>query len=555
MPLSPLAACARWAALAVALVVAASRGSASLPLVLLAVAVVAGVDIWQTRRVETPKAGTRARPSERTVLLLEIALNTIAVTATGSWASPFVVCLLAAVMAAGLTLGPAPALRLATAATFAVSAGFAIQVGSVPGYSWQAAGRWAAELLLVAFLAGYTRRIFGEAERRHSQALDRVGQLSEANELLVSLHRVAQSLPASLDLHQVLASTLARLRDLIDCDVVGILLCNDATGTWSTAASEGAALPAVVEDRQLPGPLRAATTSSVASLVVSLSPGEGFGPEVLARSGLYAPLRARGILIGLVVLEHHEAGFYGRRDLRLLDGFIESAGLAVDNARWFNRLRTIGAEEERTRIARDMHDSVGQSLAYVAFKLDRLTTMAEDHALRQELGVLQTEVRGVLTEVRDTLCDLRTDVSDRCDLVETLEAFLDRVGARVDFEVSFLHESTGRLPVVQEREFWRIAHEAITNVERHACARHLRVRWECDGRHGRLTVADDGRGFTPAGQGRTDAYGIRGMRERADAIGARLDIESEPYVGTMVDCRLPGAQPDPNGAQGAMEAA
>ncbi len=554
MPLSPLAACARWAALAVALVVAVSRGSASLAMMALAVAV-AGVDIWQTRRSETPKAGTTVRPSERTVLLFEIALNTIAVTATGSWASPFVVCLLAAVMAAGLTLGFAPALRIAIAATLAVSAVFAIQVGSMPGYSVQAGGRWAAELLLVAFLAGYTRRIFGEAERRHSQALDRIGQLNEANELLVSLHRVAQSLPASLDLNQVLASTLSRLRDLIECDVVGILLCDDGTGTWSTAASEGAALPALVENGQLPGPLRAATTSSVASLVVSLSPGEGFGPEILARSGLYAPLRARGILIGLVALEHHEPGFYGRRDLRLLDGFIESAGLALDNARWFNRLRTIGAEEERTRIARDMHDSVGQSLAYVAFKLDRLTTMAEGPGLRQELGVLRTEVRGVLTEVRDALCDLRTDVSDRCDLVETLQGFLDRVEARADFEVSFLHEGTGRLPVVQERELWRIAHEAITNVERHARARHLRVRWECDGRHGRLTVADDGRGFTPAGQVRSDAYGIRGMRERADAIGARLDIESEPYVGTMIDCRLPGAGPDPSGAHRAMEAA
>ncbi len=554
MPLSPLAACARWTALAVAVVVAASRGSVSLAQLFLAVAV-AGIDVWQTRRAGIPEAGTRVLPSERTVLFLEIALNTIAVTATGSWTSPFVVCLLAAVMAAGLTLEFAPALRLAAAATFAVNAVLAVQVGGVPGYGLEAAGRWAAELFLVAFLAGYTRRIFGEAERRHSQELDRMGQLSEANELLVSLHRVAQSLPASLDLNQVLASTLLRLRDLIDCDVVGILLCNDATGTWSTAASEGAALPAVLEDRQLPGPLRAATTSSVASLVVSLSPGEGFGPEILARSGLYAPLRARGILIGLVALEHHEPGFYGRRDLRLLDGFIESAGLALDNARWFNRLRTIGAEEERTRIARDMHDSVGQSLAYVAFKLDRLTTMAEGHAIQQELSVLRTEVRGVLTEVRDTLCDLRTDVSDRCDLVETLRAFLDRVGARADFEISFLHESTGRLPVVQEREVWRIAHEAITNVERHAHARHLRVRWECDGRHGRLTVADDGRGFTPAGQDRSDAYGIRGMRERADAIGARLDIESEPYVGTMVDCRLPGAQPEPNDARGAMEAA
>ena len=408
---------------------------------------------------------------------------------------------------------------------------------------------------IAVWRAGHTRRIFGEAEQRHSQALDRMSQLSEANELLVSLHRVAQSLPASLDLNQVLASTISRLRGLIDCDVVGIILADEATGAWTVAASEGAALPPVLTDAQLPGPLRSATTSSVASLVVSLGPGEGLGPDVLARSGLYAPLRARGALIGLVVLEHHEAGFYGRRDLQLLDGFIAPAALAIDNARWFSRLRTIGADEERTRIARDMHDSVGQSLAYVAFKLDRLTTMAEGQPLRQELDILRTEVRGVLTEVRDTLCDLRTDVTDRCDLVETLQSFLERVRERTDLEVSFLHESSGRLPVVQERELWRIAHEAITNVERHASARNLRVRWECDGRTGHLTVADDGRGFPPTRAAQADAYGIRGMRERADAIGARLEIESEPYVGTMVDCWLPGAGSDRDHATDAVEAA
>jgi len=555
MPLAPLAAGVRWAALVIALVVAATRGELSLAVVACAL-VLGGIAMAQTRRSRGPAGQGDAPLADPPVwLVAEVAVSAVAVAGTGSWGSPFVFCLLAAVMAAGFARGFAPALGLAVASSAVVSVSHWIRVGSVPVYSLRAGGQWALELVLVALLAGYARRIFGEAERRHTLALDRMSQLSEANELLVSLHRVAQSLPASLDLKQVLASTLSRLRGLIECDVVGILVCEEATAGWTMAASEGAALPAAITDDHLPGPLQAATASSVASLVVSLGPGEGLGPDILARSGLYAPLRARGSLIGLVALEHHEAGFYGRRDLRLLDGFIESAALAIDNARWFNRLRTIGADEERTRIARDMHDSVGQSLAYVAFKLDRLTAMAEGHPLSQELDILRTEVRGVLTEVRDTLCDLRTDVTDRCDLVETLQAFLERVGERADFEVSFLHESSGRLPVVQERELWRIAHEAITNVERHAGARHLRVRWECDGRTGRLTVADDGRGFAPARTAHADAYGIRGMRERADAIGARLEIESEPYVGTMIDCRLPGAGPPADARTKAMEAA
>ncbi len=541
MPLAPLAAGVRWAALAVALAVAGMRGTVSLAVVAGAV-VLAAVAVLRTLEVRRRDGGPR-RPrtagAGRGAAILEVATASVVVALTASWGSPFVVCVLAAVMAAGFSRGFTPALRLSAAASVGITVAYAVQAGGLPAYSLQAGGQWAAELVLVALLAGYTRRIFGEAEQRHSLALDRMSQLSEANELLVSLHRVAQTLPASLDLTEVLASTVSRLRSLIDCDVVGLLLRDDATGGWKMAASEGAALPQALQDSRLPGPLRAATTSSVASLVVSLSPGEGLGPEILARSGLYAPLHARGALIGLVALEHHEPGFYGRRDLRLLDGFIEPAALAVDNARWFSRLRTIGADEERTRIARDMHDSVGQSLAYVAFKLDRLTKMTESLPLRQELDILRTEVRGVLAEVRDTLCDLRTDVTDRSDLVQTLQAFLERVAERADFEVSFLHESLGRLPVLQERELWRIAQEAVTNVERHAGARHLRVSWDCDGRSGHLTVADDGRGFPPATAGRADSYGIQGMRERADAIGARLKIESGTYVGTIVDCRLP----------------
>jgi signal transduction histidine kinase len=187
-----------------------------------------------------------------------------------------------------------------------------------------------------------------------------------------------------------------------------------------------------------------------------------------------------------------------------------------------------------------MHDSVGQSLAFVGFKLDRLAGMAADEKLRDELNVLRNEVRGVLTEVRDTLCDLRTEVTEERGLVETLEEYLDRVAARADFDVTFWHEAAGRLPLVQEREIWRIAHEAVTNVERHARAERLRVRWECDGRRARLTVADDGKGFKPNDGVGFGSYGIKGMRERANAIGARLEIDSEPFIGTVIECRVEG---------------
>jgi signal transduction histidine kinase len=530
-PLKPLGNSVRWATLALALVLAGISGEVTVRVGAWALAL-AGMTLWQH------EDRTGHDRTTRLVALVSLVVAVGAVVTTGTWSSPFVLCLLGGIMTIGFVSGFMAGVTAAVVASVAVAVPYHLELQALSDESLRTTGEWAMELLLVGILAGYARRLFGEAREQHTATLDRMSQLTEANELLVSLHRVAQSLPASLDLQQVLASTVSRLRTLIDCDLVAVLLHDDATSTWTVAASEGAALPRTIQPANLPRPLAAATTSSVASLVVSLGPGEGLGPDILSRSGLYAPLRARGTLLGLIAIEQHEPGFYGRRDLRILDGFVEPAALAIDNARWFSRLRTIGADEERVRIARDIHDSVGQSLAFVAFKLDRLAGMAEDEKMHDELDSLRTEVRGVLTEVRDTLCDLRTEVTDARDLVGTLEEFLDRVRARADFAVHFEHATTGRLPRVQEQEIWRLAHEAVSNVEHHARARNLRVRWECDGHTGRLTVADDGRGFDLGRGGRSGSYGLLGMRERANAIGARLDIESKPSVGTVVECRV-----------------
>ena len=532
-PLTSLGPGVRWVTLGLGLVLAAVSGQISATVGACALGL-AAVAVWQSDN------RTREDGQARAEAIGELVIDVAAVVATGAWGSPFAVCLLGGLMAFGFVEGFAAAARAAGVVIAAVAVPFHLASDVLALESFRTTGQWAIVLLLVAMLAGYARRLSGQAQEQHTLALDRMSQLAEANDLLVSLHRVAQTLPASLDLKQVLASTITRLRSLIDCDVAAVLLHDEATGAWTVGAVEGAALPHTFKRSELPRPLADATTSSVASLVVSLSPGEGLGPDVLSRSGLYAPLRARGALLGLVAVEQHEAGFYGRRDLRILDAFVEPAALAIDNARWFARLRAIGADEERVRIARDMHDSVGQSLAFVAFKLDRLAGMAREQKMREELNVLRTEVRGVLTEVRDTLCDLRTDVTETRDLVETLEEFLDRVRARADFDVSFWHETTGRLSLIQERELWRLAHEAVSNVEHHARARHLRVRWRCDGKVGVLTVADDGRGFDPAAATGPGSYGLKGMRERADAIGARLEIDSEPFVGTVVECRVEG---------------
>jgi signal transduction histidine kinase len=262
-------------------------------------------------------------------------------------------------------------------------------------------------------------------------------------------------------------------------------------------------------------------------------------------SGIYTVLLARGSVIGLVSLEHPEAHHFTDRDTELLKGFAEPAALALDNARWFGRLRTVGAEEERTRIARDLHDRIGQSLAYLAFELDRIVKSdGRGDVVGPSLEQLRSDIRDVIREVRDTLYDLRTDVSEEHDMLSVLNLYLQRVRERSSLDVVVRSEETGRLPLAQEREMFRIAQEALANIEKHAEATQVTINWQCAGHAAVLDIADNGKGFPIGHAGRLDSYGIIGMRERAASIGATLHVDSDPGTGTRVRCLL-GVQPAP----------
>jgi len=468
----------------------------------------------------------------------EVALAIAAVIATGYWSSPFVFSLLTAIIIAGFAEGYGFALRTAVTAALAVALPLALVKGHHPAAGGRVTAEWSIELLLVALVAGYAQRIFSEVEGRHSLALARMSQLTEANDLLLSLHRLTQQLPASLDLGDTLAATAIRARELLEVYDVAVLLAPQGAGDWSVALSDGARLPSTLARTELPPPVRHALQAGAAVLAADLGSPEGPGLTNRTGSGIYLPLVARGSLVGLLVLEHPIVGHFQPGHLRVAEGLAEPAALAVDNARWFGRLRTVAAEQERIHIARDLHDRVGQSLAYLAFELDRITKRFDTgQPIRDELHQLRKSVRSVVSEVREALYDLRTDVSESRGLTGTLEEFLRRVHERSGIDVVFEHEAVERPPIPVERELFRIAQEAVANVERHSHAKTLTVTWTCDDKVAVLELRDDGVGIEPRTAARLDAYGIVGMRERADAIGAELVIESDPGGGTSVRCR------------------
>jgi len=527
----------RLAALAGALIrIASGEDGHDLPMLFMTVTIVA-----YTLLVCRHPIPYRNDQRIRLRILLEQLLNTIAVLFTSAWASPFVLLLVPTGMLAGFAAGGLYSLAVSMAAVAVISVQHLIHDGT-EGVT--EAVLWAGLLGLVAFTSGLAHRAAFDAARQQQVALDRMSRLAEANSLLFALQRVAQTLPASLDMEEVLDSTMSRLRTMVRHDALAVFLVEPTTRRAIPARSNGISEPRQFSIDRLPPGLRTAVESPKTVRLDDMRPGTGVTFE--ARSGLYAALRARGALVGMVAVESSEPNAFGQQQAEVVHGLSEPFGIAIDNARMFTRIRTLAADEERTRIARDLHDHVGSSLALIGFEVDRALSVAgDDSEMAPVLRELRDHVSAVVTEMRDMLYDLRTEVTDERDLSATIGELLQRVQQRSGIMTHEDVRITGRLQRTIERELWQIVREAILNAERHSQAEHIMVSARQLGERLTITVRDDGIGLD-ATIPRPDSYGLVGMRERAHRLDASLSVRGLDGGGTEMRIELipSGANPE-----------
>jgi signal transduction histidine kinase len=487
------------------------------------------------------RAGTFKHVKPMTII--ELVLTVGAVIATGGFTSPFILTPITGLLMAGYVWGRRATVGSVAAA--AIAAGAAMAIHSSDAADQRAAGLIAVLFMLCGALGAFNRTLVVEFEAQRAAAIDQATQMATANDLLVSLHALAQTLPASFDLGEVVESIRQRVRALFPYTALVVIVPDDAGAAWRCELSEGVRVPTRLGDEDLPSALRRATTTSRPVTVGDrlLEPDQdGFAPP--CRSGLYVSLRARGALVGAVAIEHEPPNAYGAAERDLLESLSGVLALSLDNARWFGRLHTLGAEAERGRIARELHDRVAQSLAYVTFELERIHDLPGDKTT--ELDNLHDVVRDIMQELRETIFQLRANVSEVNELSNIAADYLARFEERTGIVALWAPEAVRRLPYRVEQELWRIVQEALANVDRHSGAGEVTVRWHVDNLMARLEVTDNGRGFDP-GRVEGDHYGIVGMRERADAVGARLRILSAPGRGTsvVVELETPSMTPVP----------
>lgn len=387
------------------------------------------------------------------------------------------------------------------------------------------------------------RRIISRNFRGHRDGIDQrsseqIRNLIAANNLLVSLQKIALSLPAALDLEQVLDQSSQQILGLIRCDVLTIALCN-TDGTIFTPVrgpGSGQRIPLARDD--LPhGVLQALTQNH--SISFRFDQGtEGFASD--AKLGAYCALRSRRHLIGVVAVEWRDDRSIDQ-EVQILTALADSMGVAIDNASLFSTLRLSGANDERRRIARELHDRMGSSLAYVGFEIDRLIRSTNTEQLSGELESLRTSVTQILDEVREMLFDLRCGDDGRYSLRESMIEFLDRVQRRSPIATSYTFGDFPELDSFHTNELWEITKEAILNAERHSQAQEIHVSAAMSNHFFEIRIQDDGCGFNHT-NGRLDSYGLQGMSERCDVIGADLKItmfDHERGIGTLVCVEFP----------------
>ncbi len=200
-------------------------------------------------------------------------------------------------------------------------------------------------------------------------------------------------------------------------------------------------------------------------------------------------------------------------------------------------LEQLAITRERNRLARELHDTLAHTLSALAVQLeavDALWTTKPDQAhTRLEKSIEMT--RTGLTETRRVLQDLRASPLEDLGLALALRNLAASTAARAGLELDLhIAPRLGSVSPDIEQAVYRIAQEALANVANHANARHLTVQLSSSAAQLALTVSDDGSGFKPDNATTTHRLGIKGMRERAEMVGGRLEVESQPGQGTIV---------------------
>ncbi len=408
-----------------------------------------------------------------------------------------------------------------------------------------------------------------EAQNQHGKTPRRYDEL-------LALSRVSAALSGLWDLDAILRVALDNVLNIMNGTIGGILLLDEQTQTLSYRVHQGLSTKYVEEMRLSLGEgIAGRVAESGKSILVEdicADPRAAY-PDLVSAEGLTAfisvPLRAKDKVLGVINVASRVPRRFATNDMHLLHSIGDQLGVAIEQARLYERLRKareryrqlarqtlVAQEEERKRIARELHDETSQALSGLALQLQALVDMAQmsdsqDAEFIARLKKVQSLAVQVHNEISRLIADLRPALLDTLGLVPAIrqyaETSLRPLGINTSVETKGVDR---RLPPEVEAGLFRWTQGAIGNIAQHSRAKNATIVLEYQDDELFLRIRDDGQGFDvskitdidESGRGR----GVFSMKERVALLGGICSIESQPGQGTIVWARVPIRWSDEN---------
>jgi signal transduction histidine kinase len=461
---------------------------------------------------------------------------------------PVSVLLIAEVAAYGLTVSDRATLRRGLIFTFGalcatlvlselqrhgvIDIGFRLSPGVVSAVNLTAAVGIGADLLH-RFSRQFDRiersvlRVQQSNVRLAETQIELQKRLDERTKLL----DVTRTVHSTLDFNTLLDNTLQQLGTLVVCDSAEVLLLNAETPPALVSRVDGDERRlSLAEDAHFSRVLE----HKLPFILNNLANG------VASHSWLGVPLIVRGAAIGMLSLSHGEQDHFSEHDSDLALAFANQVAGLIFNTRLRNEAAQVAVLAERNRLARELHDSVTQSLFGISLGVRTAQQELDKSAERtqQALEYTMDLANAALIEMRALIFTLRPETLQRDGLFVALQRHIDSLKPRTTIPINLsICAEEPDIAIDRKEALYRICIEAIQNALKHANAGNISAVFDCDAEFVWLSIIDDGRGFatTDASHG----LGLTSMRERAAELGGRLTIDSVPNIGTTIKVMLP----------------
>ena len=376
--------------------------------------------------------------------------------------------------------------------------------------------------------------------------VERSAQIEQQRKELESLYRADDELRRHLHLDEVLQSLVKSAAELLHADKGSLLVWDDQRERMYARATYGfkpetVAIMSFAKGQGLAGKV---ALSGEPAIVEDATLDERVTPAIIQaekiRGLIQIPIRVAGEVFGTFSADYLQPHRFTEQEKRLLSAFAQRAGLAIEKARLYEREEQIAVMQERNRLARDLHDSVSQSLYGLSLYAEvaaQLLKSGDVEKIDQNLQELKGMALNALGEMRLLIYELRPSAFEEEGLVAAIQTRLDAVEGRVGLETNFVVKGEISLPLQVEEGLYRITQEALNNVLKHAHAKSVAITLAQEKDMVHLEVADDGVGFDAVKACEAGCVGLHSMKERAQEMGAEFEIISQLGSGARVIVR------------------